>query len=179
MPSPIILDRDGVINFDSEAYVKSPEEWVPIPGSLEAIGLLTQAGHQIFVATNQSGIARGYYTEETLFAMHAKMDRLLAPFSGHIEKVFYCPHGPDEGCACRKPKPGLLHAIAAAYEIDLTQSYFVGDAYRDVQAAQAVGAKPLLVRTGKGEQTVLDHPVADIAVFADLLAAAKHILITK
>ena len=115
----IILDRDGVLNEDSDEYIKSPEEWIPIPGSLEAVARLTQAGYRVVIASNQSGIARGYFDLETLHAMHEKMDRLLAALGGKVEAVFFCPHGPDEDCSCRKPKPGLLQEIAARYKTTL------------------------------------------------------------
>lgn len=165
----IILDRDGVINEDSDAYIKSPEEWIPIPGSLEAIARLTQAGYRVVVATNQSGLARGFFDVPTLHAMHRKMDKLLAPLGGQVEAVFFCPHGPDDGCGCRKPAPGLFHEIAARYHTSLAEVPAVGDSLRDVEAAQAVGARPVLVRTGKGRRTLkLEQLPQDIEVYDDL-----------
>ena len=150
----IILDRDGVINEDSDNYIKSPAEWRPIPGSLEAMARLTQAGYRIAVCTNQSGIARGYYDLATLNAMHEKMRALLTPLGGRVDAIFYCPHGPDDHCDCRKPLPGLLHQVAERFQIKLTGAPVVGDSLRDLQAAQAVEATPILVRTGKGLRTL-------------------------
>ena len=165
----IILDRDGVLNEDSDEYIKSPEEWIPIPGSLEAVARLTQAGYRVVIASNQSGIARGYFDLETLHAMHEKMDRLLAALGGKVEAVFFCPHGPDEDCSCRKPKPGLLQEIAARYKTTLEGVYCVGDSARDLEAAEAVGARPVLVRTGKGVATVERGAVpTGVPVYADL-----------
>lgn len=150
----IILDRDGVINEDSDNYVKSPEEWNPIPGSLEAMARLTQAGYRIAICTNQSGIARGYYDISTLNAMHEKMHTLLTPLNGRVDAIFYCPHGSDDHCDCRKPLPGLLYQVAERFQIELAGVPVVGDSLRDLQAAQAVEAMPILVRTGKGPRTL-------------------------
>ena len=136
----LILDRDGVINFDSDAYIKSVEEWIPLPGSIEAIAQLSKAGWTVAVATNQSGIARGYYDVATLEAMHERLRSLVAGQGGELGLVVYCPHGPDEGCACRKPKPGMLQTIAAHYGADLAECWFVGDSLGDLKSAQAVDA---------------------------------------
>ncbi len=149
----IILDRDGVINQDSDAYIKSPDEWIPIPGSLEAIARLSQAGYQVVVATNQSGLARGLFDQATLDAIHHKMESAIHQHGGELAGIYYCPHGPDDGCSCRKPKPGLLQQIEQELGIDPTQTVLVGDSLRDLQAATAFGIKPILVLTGKGIET--------------------------
>jgi D-glycero-D-manno-heptose 1,7-bisphosphate phosphatase len=173
----IVLDRDGVINEDSDDYIKSPEEFIPIPGSLEAIARLTQAGWRVVVATNQSGVARGYYDLATLQRIHDKLHRLLAPLGGQIEAIFYCPHGPDDQCACRKPKPGLLRDIETRLQVSLQGVPAIGDSLRDLEAAQAVGAAPILVRTGKGERTLAKGKGLDgIPVYADLGAAVEVLL---
>ena len=172
----IVLDRDGVINEDSDAYIKSPEEWQPIPGSLEAIAALNRAGYQVVVATNQSGIARGLYDLDTLARIHEKMHQALAAVGGHIEAVFFCPHGPDDDCDCRKPRPGLFHDIAGRLRISLEGVPAIGDSLRDLQAAEAVGALPILVRTGKGRKTEAELGDAGIPVFDDLAAAVRWLL---
>ncbi|MCA1926376.1 MAG: D-glycero-beta-D-manno-heptose 1,7-bisphosphate 7-phosphatase [Thiobacillus sp.] len=173
----IILDRDGVINFDSDQFIKSPEEWKPIPGSLEAIARLTREGWHVAVATNQSGLARGLFEIATLNAIHAKMHKAVAAAGGRIEAVFYCPHSSEMHCACRKPRAGMLHEIAARYGCDLRGVPSVGDSLRDLQAAVSVGARPLLVKTGKGERTLAAGGLPqDTLVFDDLAAAAEHVL---
>ena len=149
----VILDRDGTINQDSDQYIKSPAEWKPIPGSLEAIARLTQSGWRIVVATNQSGIARGLFDMATLNAIHAEMHRVVIQAGGRIDAIFFCPHAADSNCECRKPKPGLLREISSRLGVELAGVPMIGDALRDVQAAAAVGAKPWLVLTGKGRQT--------------------------
>lgn len=149
-----IIDRDGVINQDSDAFIKSPDEWVPIPGSLEALARLTENGWKVVIATNQSGLARGLFSIETLNAIHAKMRQELTPLGGHVDAIFLCPHGPDDGCDCRKPKPGMLHEIAHRFDVDLTQLPVVGDSLRDLQAAAAAGCQPWLVLTGNGQKTL-------------------------
>jgi len=149
----VILDRDGVINHDSSAFVKSPDEWVALPGSLEAIARLSQAGWRVVVASNQSGLARGLFSTETLNAIHAKMRSELAQLGGHIDSIFLCPHGPDDGCACRKPKPGMFLDIAHRYDIDLQNVPAVGDSLRDLQASAEAGCTPWLVLTGNGQKT--------------------------
>jgi len=141
----IILDRDGVINYDSPNYIKTPEEWIPIPGSLEAIAQLCQAGFSIAVASNQSGIGRGYYTTATLEAIHQKMLDAAAAAGGKIEKIVYCPHIPSDNCTCRKPKTGLLKIIADYFHCDLNHVPFIGDQMSDVEAAIAAHAIPILV----------------------------------
>lgn len=150
----IILDRDGVINEDSDESIKTPDEWIAIPGSLEAIAKLNKFGHQVVIASNQSGVARGLFDLFTLKLIHRKMQNELAKVNGHLDAIFYCPHHPDAHCECRKPKPGLLLQIAEAFAYDLTKAIVVGDALRDIQAAQAVGSKAILVKTGKGTETL-------------------------
>jgi len=157
----IILDRDGVINEDSDDFVKSPDEFIPIEGSIAAIAKLKQAGYGVVVATNQSGIARGLYDLDTLHRMHEKLQRLLQNEGVHIDGIFFCPHGPDDICHCRKPKPGMYLDIAKRFNIDLSQTIVVGDSFRDLQAAMKVNAQPILVKTGKGERT-LKNNAADI-----------------
>lgn len=172
----IILDRDGVINHDSDAYIKTVDEWQPIEGAIEAIARLHQAGWTVAVATNQSGLARGYYDETTLEAMHDKLRALLAQQGAQIGLIAHCPHGPDDGCDCRKPDIGLLLQIARHYAASLEGVWFVGDSLRDLQAAVTAGAQPVLVKTGKGQQTA-DKPVPDnTLVFADLAAVADALL---
>ena len=149
----VILDRDGTINQDSDQYVKSPAEWKPIPGSLEAIARLTQGGWRIVVATNQSGIARGLFDMSTLNAIHAEMHRVVNLAGGRIDAIFFCPHAADSNCECRKPKPGLLREIGSRLDIELAGVPVIGDSRKDVEAAAAVGAKPYLVLTGKGKAT--------------------------
>jgi len=173
----IILDRDGVINFDSDQFIKSPDEWKPIPGSLEAIARLTREGWRVVVATNQSGLARGLFEMATLNAIHAKMHKAVAQAGGRIEAVFYCPHAADTNCGCRKPKPGLFDEIAARYGYDLQGVPAIGDSLRDLQAAVSVGARPVLVKTGKGERTLAAGGLPEnTPVFADLREAVDHLL---
>ena len=173
----VILDRDGTINQDSDQYIKSPAEWKPIPGSLEAIARLTQGGWRCVVATNQSGIARGLFDMATLNAIHAEMHRRVAQVGGRIDAIFFCPHAADSNCECRKPKPGLLREIASRLDVELAGVPMIGDALRDVEAAAAVGAKPYLVLTGKGRKTREagglppgTEVVADLAAIAARLA---------
>lgn len=174
----IILDRDGVINEDSDDYIKSPEEFVTLPGSLEAIARLKRAGWTVAVATNQSGIGRGFYDEATLHAMHEKLARLLAEHGAAVDHIAWCPHTPDDGCDCRKPKTGLYERIAQHFGVTLTGVPVIGDSFRDLQAALAVGARPILVRTGKGERTLAAHAgeLDGIPVHADLAEAVAALL---
>jgi D-glycero-D-manno-heptose 1,7-bisphosphate phosphatase len=172
----LILDRDGVINQDSDAYIKSLEEWIPIPGSIEAIAQLSKAGWTVAVATNQSGIARGYYDLATLEAMHARLRTLVAEQGGEVGLIIYCPHGPDEGCDCRKPKPGMLQTIAAHYQVDLAGIWFVGDSKGDLEAALTVDAQPILVKTGKGEKTLSKGIPQGTLIFDDLAAIARELI---
>lgn len=173
----VILDRDGVINFDSDQYIKSADEWRPIPGSMEAIARLNQAGYRVVVATNQSGVGRGLFEMDTLNAIHDKMHKTLALVGGRIEAVFFCPHTNADHCDCRKPKPGLLREIAARFNVDLAGVPAIGDSLRDLQAAVAVGAQPILVRTGKGVKTAADPALPAVTpIYADLAAAVSVIL---
>jgi len=149
----VILDRDGTINQDSDQYIKSPAEWKPIPGSLEAIARLTQGGWRIVVATNQSGIARGLFDMSTLNAIHAEMHRAVGQAGGRIDAIFFCPHAADSNCECRKPKPGLLREIGARFGVELEGVPMIGDSLRDLEAAAAAGARPWLVLTGNGRKT--------------------------
>ena len=149
----IILDRDGVINQDSEAFIKSPDEWIAIPGSLEAIARLNQSGYRVVVATNQSGIARGLFSMATLNAIHQKMHNAAQQAGAEIDAVFFCPHAADDNCDCRKPRPGLFHEIARRLDVTLKAAPTVGDSLRDLQAGFVVGCTPYLVRTGKGAKT--------------------------
>lgn len=175
----VILDRDGTINLDSDDYVKSAEEWVPLPGALEAIARLNHAGWHVVVASNQSGLGRGLFDVAALNAMHAKMHKLLATAGGRIDAVFYCPHGPDEACHCRKPAPGLFEQIGERFGMDLKGIHTVGDTPRDLTAGASVGCVPHLVLTGKGEKwrgqsLPAEFPVgtrvhADLSAFADWL----------
>lgn len=172
----IILDRDGVINEDSDAYIKSVQEWVPIPGSIEAIARMSKAGWAVAVATNQSGIARGYYSLATLEAMHAHLRALVERLGGELGLVVHCPHGPTEACTCRKPKPGMLQAIAQHYGVALDGVWFVGDSASDLAAAVAAGAQPVLVNTGKGEKTAAGVLPSGTLEFNNLAAVAEALL---
>lgn len=174
----IILDRDGVINFESMAYIKSPDEWVPLPHSLNAIARLHQAGFKIAVASNQSGIARGYFDQATLDAITNKMLFEVEKAGGKLDAVFYCRHKPDDECNCRKPKTGLLQNIAEQFQISLEGVPFIGDSWRDWQAALTVGARPLLVKTGFGEETIVKHhsELDKQFIFDDLWQATNWLL---
>ncbi|MDX9683523.1 D-glycero-beta-D-manno-heptose 1,7-bisphosphate 7-phosphatase [Pseudomonas protegens] len=172
----LILDRDGVINHDSDVYIKSVQEWIPLPGAIEAIAQLSKAGWTVAIATNQSGIARGYYDLATLDAMHARLRELVAEQGGEVGLIVYCPHGPDEGCACRKPKPGMLRTIAEHYQAELTGLWFVGDSLGDLEAAKAVDSQPVLVKTGKGEKTLGKTLPVGTLIFDDLAAVAAELI---
>ncbi|MBV2235788.1 MAG: D-glycero-beta-D-manno-heptose 1,7-bisphosphate 7-phosphatase [Sterolibacterium sp.] len=172
----IILDRDGVINHDSDQFIKSPDEWRPIPGSLAAIATLTQWGYRVIVATNQSGIGRGLFDMDTLNSIHDKMVKAVAQEGGRIDAVFFCPHTNGDQCDCRKPKPGMLEEIASRYSTELTGVPVVGDSLRDLQAAVAVGAQPILVLTGKGKQTANDPALpAGTPIHPDLAAVVARL----
>jgi D-glycero-D-manno-heptose 1,7-bisphosphate phosphatase len=172
----IILDRDGVINQDSDLYIKSPDEWIPLPGSLEAIARLNQWGYRVVVCTNQSGIGRGLFGMDTLNAIHDKMIKAVSHAGGTIDAIFFCPHTNADNCNCRKPKAGMLKEIAARYNIDLAGVPVIGDSLRDLQSALEVGATPMLVLTGKGKKTQVDPALpAGTPVFADLAAAVKSL----
>lgn len=178
----IILDRDGTINEDRDDFVKSPDEWVPLPGALEAIARLNHAGWQTVIATNQSGLGRGLFDMAALNAMHTKMNAALARVGGRIGAVFFCPHAPEDQCSCRKPLPGLYEQIGERYGIDLHKVPVVGDSARDLLAAVAAGCPPHLVRTGKGAALTeaqiaqLHQQIPDLQVHADLAAFAESMI---
>ncbi len=178
----IIFDRDGTLNHDRDDYVTTVEEWVPIPGALEAVAALTQAGWHAVVATNQSGLGRGLFDMATLNAMHIKLNQKLAEVGGRIDAVFFCPHVPSDECACRKPMPGLMQQIGERYSVDLKAVPAVGDSLRDLQAAEAAGCEPHLVRTGKAETLDDDQLSAILAkvpgttVHEDLSAFAEFVI---
>jgi D-glycero-D-manno-heptose 1,7-bisphosphate phosphatase len=175
----IILDRDGVINYDSDAFIKSPAEWVPIPGSLEAIARLKQAGYRVIVATNQSGVARGYFDVMTLNAIHQKMHAAAQAVGGEIDAVFFCPHAANDNCDCRKPKPGMLYAIAKRFNVSLKGVPAVGDSLRDLQSGFVAGCQPYLVLTGKGEKTLAKGGLPPgAAIYPNLAAVVDHLLCT-
>jgi D-glycero-D-manno-heptose 1,7-bisphosphate phosphatase len=174
----IILDRDGVINEESIHFVKSPKEWIPIAQSLHAIARLNQAGHQVVIATNQSGVGRGHYSLATLETIHQKMRDELSLIGGRVDGIYFCPHHPEAGCACRKPQPGMLRDIIKDFKPTIEEVYMVGDSLRDMQAGQAVAAKVVLVRTGNGEKTLKESQaeIAGIPVYADLANVVDAII---
>ena len=177
LPALLILDRDGVINEDSDNYIRSVDQWVPIPGSLEAMARLHRAGVPLAVATNQSGIARGYYDLAELEAMHDKLRRLLAALGGEVAAIEYCPHGPDDGCDCRKPLPGMIERLLARFGVAPERALVVGDSVRDLEAAAAAGVPAVLVRTGKGERSLASGRVpVGVPVYDDLAALADALL---
>ena len=178
----IVLDRDGVINHESSDYIKSAEEWVPIDGSIEAIAELHQSGYGVVIASNQSGLARGYFDESALAEIHNKLNLLVENAGGLVSAIFYCPHSPDAGCSCRKPKTGLLEQAEAELGVSLVDSYFVGDSLKDMQAASAFNMAPILVRTGKGRETELslsEKLKCKTIVFNNLRSAVRWILTQK
>lgn len=174
----IILDRDGVINRDSAAYVKSAKEWRALPGSLAAIAELSAAGYTVTVASNQSGLARGLFDRRALRGMHAKLRRQVRAAGGNIDRIVVCPHAPNAGCECRKPRPDLLLRLARYYGTSLDGVVFVGDSLKDVQAARAAGARPVLVRTGNGAKVEAKYSaeLRDVRIFDDLAAVARTFL---
>ncbi len=173
----VVLDRDGVINVDSDAFIKSPDEWIPIPGSLEAIARLNQAGYRVAVASNQSGIGRGLFDMAALNAMHLKMHRMAAQAGARIDAVFFCPHTAEDHCDCRKPEPGMLRTIVERFGIEPAETPSVGDSLRDLQAGAALGFIPHLVLTGKGNATLAAGGLpAGTVVHADLRAFALDFL---
>lgn len=178
----VILDRDGVINEDSDEYVKSADEWIPIPGSIEAIAELSKAGYIIAVATNQSGIGRGLFDLDDLEAMHQKLLSLVEEQGGEIDGIFYCPHTPEDQCDCRKPRPGLMVAIESEFNMPVDGCYIVGDSQRDLEAGFVKGCQPVLVKTGKGQKTLVSLPeknpalFASTAVFDDLRSFVQYLL---
>lgn len=173
----VILDRDGVINHDSPSYIKSPDEWKPIARSLDAIARLTQADYRVVIATNQSGVGRGLFDMATLNAIHDKMHRAVGLAGGRIDAVFYCPHPMEANCGCRKPKPGLLEDIGRRFNTSLQDVPCIGDQLRDLQAAAAIGAQPILVLTGKGAKTQREGGLPpNTRVYADLADAVKPLV---
>ena len=173
----IILDRDGVINFDSSQFIKSPDEWKPIPGSLDAIARLCQWGYRVVVATNQSGVGRGLFDMDTLNAINDKMIRAVSQVGGRIDAIFFCPHPADSTCECRKPKAGMLREIGVRFGVDMSGVPCVGDGLRDLLAAEAVGGQPMLVLTGKGERTLRDGNLPkNTVIFPDLAFTAAALL---
>jgi len=174
----VILDRDGVINQDSDAFIKHADEWIPLPRSIESIATLSSAGYTIAVATNQSGLARGLFDESAVATMHDKLRALVAEAGGRVDHIVVCPHGPDDNCDCRKPMPGLYLQIAEHFGVSLEGVPVVGDSLRDLEAATAAGAQPMLVRTGNGKTTEesLTDELALVPVFDDLAGATLHIL---
>jgi D-glycero-D-manno-heptose 1,7-bisphosphate phosphatase len=179
----LILDRDGVINYDSDEFIKSPDEWHPLPGSLEAIAALNALAYRIVVISNQSGLARGLFDLNTLHAIHHKFQTLLKQKGGQIERIYFCPHGPDDHCACRKPLPGLFNQFAKEFNVHLDGIYSVGDSVRDLEAARNSSAACVLVRTGKGKQSEQslhalpeDDPLHHVPVYDDLASFANHLL---
>lgn len=174
----LILDRDGVINRDSAEFVKNIDEFRPLPGSIDAIARLSRAGYTVTVASNQSGLARGLFDRKALRAMHRKLRRLVAAAGGRLDRIVVCPHGPDDGCNCRKPAPGLLLRLARHYDVSLSGTPAIGDSLRDLEAARAAGATPILVRTGNGRRTEAGLPahLRGVQVFDDLSSAARALV---
>lgn len=177
----VILDRDGVINQDSSEFVKNADEWIPLHGSIQAIADLCRAGFTVAVASNQSGLARGLFDPNALDAMHSKMNTLVASAGGHIDRIVVCPHAPDEGCRCRKPSPGMIEDLLQDYGVDAESVPVVGDSLRDLEAAAAVDARPILVRTGNGQKTEqqLTGELSATPVYDDLAAAVDALLDTR
>ncbi|MCP4929596.1 MAG: D-glycero-beta-D-manno-heptose 1,7-bisphosphate 7-phosphatase [Gammaproteobacteria bacterium] len=173
----VVLDRDGVINEDSPDFIKTPDEWHAIPGSLEAIAKLNQAGYEVAIATNQSGVGRGLFSINTLWDIHQKMLGEILANGGYIKRIFFCLHTPEDNCDCRKPKPGLLYQIAEHFACGFDHMIMIGDAARDLEAANAVGVRSILVRTGKGVQTETDlKQTKQLEVYDDLAAAVTALL---
>jgi D-glycero-D-manno-heptose 1,7-bisphosphate phosphatase len=173
----VILDRDGVINYDSDQFIKTPDEWKPIPGSLEAIARLTHSGFRVVVCSNQSGVGRGLLDMATLNAINDKMYKALSPLGGRVDALFYCPHPAEANCACRKPRPGMFEDIAKRFNVQLSGVPSVGDSLRDMQASAAAGCQPMLVLTGKGKKTLAAGGVPEgTQVFDDLAAAVRAII---
>jgi D-glycero-D-manno-heptose 1,7-bisphosphate phosphatase len=174
----LILDRDGVINIDSDDYIKTYQEWQPLPGSLQAIARATKAGFTITVATNQSGVGRGLFSLIELANIHARMIEAVEDEGGRIEMIAFCPHTPEDKCECRKPKPGLLKRISKELGVGLDGVPYIGDSKRDMDAARAVNARPVLVRTGYGSQELEKYPeLAELETHADLAAAIDALVL--
>jgi len=178
----VILDRDGVVNVDSDEFVKSADEWIPIEGSIKAISRLSKAGFTVVIATNQSGLGRGLFTVDALESMHQKMLQLVEEEGGEIAGIFYCPHHPDDGCYCRKPKAGLLDQIENALTTSTKDAFIIGDSLRDLQAGLEKGCRPVLVKTGKGLKTMAlltnqpDEALKDLPIHTNLSEAVDHII---
>ena len=175
----VILDRDGVINYDSDQFIKTPDEWKPIPGSLEAIARLSHSGYRVVVCSNQSGVGRGLLDMTSLNAINDKMYKALAPFGGRIDALFYCPHPAEANCACRKPRPGMFEDIAKRFNVPLAGVPSVGDSLRDMQASVAAGCQPILVLTGKGRKTLAAGGLPEGTQVYDDLSAAVRAIIAK
>ncbi len=179
MKKLIILDRDGVINYDSNDYIKNPDEWRAIPGSLEAIAELNRAGYRVVVASNQSGIGRGFYDVPMLNKIHEKMAHELKLVGGYVDEVFYCPHLARDHCSCRKPQPGLLHQIQKKYQMNLADVFFIGDKWTDIEAAKSAGCKPLLILTTLSETDLKNNAAhADTPAFLNLQDAVRYVIST-
>ena len=178
MVNYVLLDRDGVINHDSDNFIKSPAEWRAIDGSLDAIALLNQHGFRTVVISNQSGLARGLFDEAMLDRIHEKMCSSVNAKGGHIDAIYFCPHHADDLCECRKPKAGLLKQFAAEKQVALDKTFFIGDSLRDIEAAQRVGATPILVKTGNGNKTLQNNPqlLTSLLIFEDLHDAANYLI---
>ncbi len=177
-PRLLILDRDGVINEDSPDFVKSPQEWRPLPGSLRALGAATQAGFRITIVSNQSGLARGLFKLEDLHRIHSRLVHEAELHGGVIEAFFFCPHGPRENCACRKPQPGLVRAAAARSGLGVSEAVMIGDRASDIEAARAAGVRPILVLTGHGTETARSSPaMTELAVYSDLAHAVNALCV--
>lgn len=177
MTRVVVLDRDGVINRESPDFIRSPAEWIPLPGSVQAIADMTAAGFSVVVATNQSGVGRGLFTAKTLSAIHDRMTSTVEAAGGRLAGIFFCPHRPEDGCECRKPRAGLMRQIEARFGTSLRGQPLIGDSYRDLEAAWHVGARAILVRTGNGAAT--EGRLADsdeVTVFPDLAAAAAQLV---
>lgn len=175
----VVLDRDGVVNRDSNEFIKSAAEWLPLPGSIEAIADLSRAGYLIMLATNQSGLARGLFDSAALDSIHEKFRKLVESEGGSVDGIFFCPHGPEEGCRYRKPATGLLEQIEGEFDCKLHNCWFIGDSLRDLQAASSHGCKPVLVRTGNGQETeslLENNGLAETLVYDDLRHAANDLL---
>jgi D-glycero-D-manno-heptose 1,7-bisphosphate phosphatase len=175
-PKLVVIDRDGVVNRESADFIRTPDEWMPLPGAVEAIARLSGAGFAVVVATNQSGVGRGLFTAEALEAIHRKMTAAVAAAGGRLAGIFVCPHAPEAGCDCRKPRPGLMHQIEAVFGCTLAGRPVVGDSERDLRAAQAVGARAILVRTGNGRETEKRLATESIETFDDLGAVADQLI---
>lgn len=178
MKKLILLDRDGVINTDAPNHVRSPEEWHPLSGSLEAISELKKNNYNVAIVTNQSGIGRGYFTKETLKAIHNKMRKALSKFNCEVDQFFYCPHHPDENCPCRKPKPGMILKALKHFNVQKEETIFIGDSLRDIKAAIAANCKPVLVLTGNGKETLKSYKneLTNVSIFEDLASFVKDFL---